>query len=101
MNKIVAMKKIVAITKTVILGAALCAATLELAACGGSSDVAMQSSSTTPPATSTPQTEILDTQQVLALAQVQSETSDPKPVGVGAWVVAGADDETADPIPVG
>jgi len=101
MNKM-AMNKRVAITKTVILGAALCAATLELAACGGSSDVGMQSSSTsTPPATSTPQTEVLDTQQVLALAQVQSETSDPKPVGVGAWVVAGADDETADPIPVG
>jgi hypothetical protein len=44
---------------------------------------------------------MLDTQQVLALADVQSDTSDPKPVGVGAWMVADADDETSDPVPVG
>jgi hypothetical protein len=99
------MNKTVAMNKTVILGAALCAATLALTGCGGgSSGPAVESSSastTTPPATSTPQTEMLDTQQVLALAEAQSDTGDPKLVGVGAWMVAGADDETSDPVPVG
>jgi len=103
------MNNTVTLNKTVILGAALCAATLlELAACGGSSDVAMQSASAstttataTPPATVTPQTEMLDTQQVLAVAEVQSETTDPKSVGTGAWMVADAEDETSDPVPVG
>lgn len=99
------MNKTVSMNKTVIMGAALCAASFGLAGCGGgSSGPAVQSSSAstaTPPATSAPQTEMLDTQQVLALAEVQSNTSDPKPVGVGAWMVADADDETSDPVPVG
>jgi hypothetical protein len=101
------MNKTVAMNKTVIMGAALCAASFGLAGCGGgSSGPAVQSSSgstatASPPATSSPQTEMLDTQQVLALADVQSDTSDPKPVGVGAWMVADADDETSDPVPVG
>jgi hypothetical protein len=91
-------------TKTLIMGAALGAGVLELAACGGSSGVAMQSSpaSTAPTTTTvTPQTEMLDTQQVLAVAEVQSDTSDPNSVGKGAWMVADAEDETSDPVPVG
>lgn len=91
-------------TKTLIMGAALGAGVLELAACGGSG-VAMQgsptsaASTTTAPVTS--QTEMLDTQQVLAVAQAPSETTDPKSVGAGAWMVADAEDETSDPLPVG
>jgi hypothetical protein len=44
---------------------------------------------------------MLDTQQVLAVAQAPSETTDPKPVGTGAWMVADAEDQTSDPVPVG
>jgi hypothetical protein len=92
-------------TKTLIMGAALGAGVLELAACGGSG-VAMQSSpasaaSTTTPAPVAAQTDMLDTQQVLAVAEVPSETTDPKPVGTGAWMVADAEDQTSDPVPVG
>jgi len=93
-------------TKTLIMGAALGAGVLELAACGGSG-VAMQgsptsaASTTTTTAPVTSQTEMLDTQQVLAVAQAPSETTDPKPVGTGAWMVADAEDQTSDPVPVG
>jgi hypothetical protein len=77
---------------------------LELAACGGSG-VAMQSSpasaSSTTTAPVTAQTDMLDTQQVLAVAEVPSETTDPKSVGAGAWMVADAEDQTSDPVPVG
>jgi hypothetical protein len=90
------------------MGAALCATTLELAACSGSSSgPAVESSpasttaTPTPPVTAAPQTEMLDTEQVLAVAEVPSETADPKPVGTGAWMVADAEDETSDPVPVG
>jgi hypothetical protein len=47
------------------------------------------------------QTQMLDTQQVLALARVTSETSDPTVVGNGGLMVADADDNTSDPVPVG
>ncbi len=48
-----------------------------------------------------PQTQQVDTQQLLAMAQVTSETTDPKPVGNGALMVADADDQTSEPVPVG
>jgi hypothetical protein len=83
-------------TKTIVMSAALCAGTLELTACGGGS-----ATSSAPPVTAAPQTEMLDTEQVLALAEAPSETNDPKPVGTGAWMVADAEDATSDPMPVG
>ncbi len=47
------------------------------------------------------QAEVLDTQQLLVMAQVTSETADPKPVGPGALSVAYPNHQTSDPIPVG
>jgi hypothetical protein len=52
-------------------------------------------------ATAQPQIQMLDTQQVLVLARVTSETSDPTVVGSGGLMVADADDNTSDPVPVG
>jgi hypothetical protein len=42
----------------------------------------------------------LDTAQVLSMAQLPSENTDPLPVDNAALVVADADDQTSDPIPV-
>jgi hypothetical protein len=66
---------------------------LLLYGCGESSPGSM--------ATAQAQSQMLDTQQVLALARVTSETSDPTVVGGGGLMVADADDHTSDPVPVG
>jgi len=84
--------------KTLLNAAALGAGISLMQGCGGEnspgSGVAVQ-----PP--TPPQTQMLDTQQVLALARVTSETSDPAAVGNGGIMVADAEDNTSDPIPVG
>jgi len=43
----------------------------------------------------------LDTAQILSIAQVPTENTDPLPVDGGALIVADADDETSDPMPIG
>jgi hypothetical protein len=76
--------------------AALCAAILQLPGCGGSATGEM------PAATVAPlQAQLLDTQQLIAMAENRSETSDPLPVGNGALMLADLDDQTSDPVPVG
>jgi hypothetical protein len=70
------------------------AASLVLSGCGGSGSD--QTAAVSPP----PPPQALDTQAVLAIARVPSETSDPLPVGDGALMLADANDETSDPIPV-
>jgi hypothetical protein len=67
-----------------------------LPGCGGD-DSGAPAATMPPPA----QTQVLDTEQLLALAQVQSETADPLPVGPTGTTVADQNDETSDPIPVG
>jgi len=69
------------------------AASLILSGCGGSG--ADQTAAMSPPPA-----QALDTQAVLAIARVPSETSDPLPVGDHALMLADANDETSDPIPV-
>jgi hypothetical protein len=69
------------------------AASLVLSGCGGSGS--SQTAAMSPP----PQ-QVLDTQAVLAIARVPSEASDPLPVGDGALMLADANDETSDPVPV-
>jgi hypothetical protein len=88
------------LTRTVIDTTALCTAALLLFGCGGGSSGSM-SSGTSMPVAQQPQAQAVDTQQLLAMAQVTSETTDPKPVGNGALLVADADDQTSEPIPVG
>jgi hypothetical protein len=94
------------LTRTVIGAIALCTAGLLLFGCGGGSGSAMSPGGSMSPGTSMPvvqasQGQAIDTQQLLAMAQVTSETTDPKPVGHGALLVADADDQTSEPIPVG
>ena len=69
------------------------AGSLVLSGCGSGSD---QTAAMSPP----PPPQALDTQAVLAIARVPSETSDPLPVGDGALMLADANDETSDPVPV-
>ena len=70
------------------------AGSLVLSGCGGSGSDQTAAMSPPPPA------QVLDTQAVLAVARVPSETSDPLPVGDGALMLADANDETSDPVPV-
>ena len=81
-------------TKTLIAALALTGGVL-LAGCGHNHS----GSTPTPVVVQPPQP--LSTAQVLAIAQQTSETDDPKPVAGGALTLADANDETADPIPVG
>lgn len=64
-----------------------------VASCGGGND---QNPYAGLPTTAQP----LDTAQVLAIARTSSESSDPLPVDGGALQVAGADDDTSDPMVV-
>jgi hypothetical protein len=73
---------------------ALLTGSVLLPGCGGESS---QSAAAMPQ----PQTQVLDTMQVLAIARVRSETSDPVPVVDGALRVADANDDSSDPLPVG
>jgi hypothetical protein len=79
--------------KTVYRAAALGTGIWLLYGCGESSSGSM--------ATAQPQNQMLDTQQVLTLARVTSESTDPTVVGSGGLMVADADDNTSDPVPVG
>ncbi len=54
-----------------------------------------------PPVVSQPQGQLVDTQQLLVMARVAEDTSDPKAVGAKALMVADTDDQTSDPLPVG
>ena len=54
-----------------------------------------------PRVVSQPPWQLVETQQELARARVTEDTSDPKAVGAKALMVADADDETSDPLPVG
>jgi len=84
-------------SKILILGA-ICAAPCILAACGGN-DNGSSTSTTTPTPPPTSNVMALDTAQVLALAQVTSETSAPFAVNGGALVLTDTS-ETGSPISV-
>ncbi|GAC1453318.1 MAG: hypothetical protein PVSMB6_07500 [Steroidobacteraceae bacterium] len=71
---------------------AVFAGSLLLASCGGGNG----SNPYAGPAATQP----LDTAQVLAIARTSSESSDPLPVDGGVLQVAGAEDDTSDPIAV-
>jgi hypothetical protein len=60
--------------------------------CGGDSTQSMTMQ--------TQQPQALDTMQVLAIARSPSETTDPLPVADGALMLADANDDTSDPVPV-
>ena len=79
--------------KSIYLTAIVLAACTLLQACGGGSH--SSTTATPPPVSQAPVT--LDTTQVLAAAQVTSETDDPIAVNDGLVTVAGATDETSDP----
>jgi hypothetical protein len=81
-------------TRTALRACAILGATLLAAGCG--SDMGAPSTAGLAPP---PQT--LDSAQVLSIAQVPTENTDPTAVDAGALVVADADDQTSDPIPVG
>ena len=71
---------------------ALLTASLLLPGCGGDS--------TQPMTVKMQQPQALDTMQVLAIARSPSETSDPLQVADGALMLADANDDTSDPVPV-
>ncbi len=79
----------------ILIGTLLLTGGVLLAGCGHD-----HSNSTTPPVVVQPPAP-LSTAQVLAIAQVTSETDDSKPVAGGALTLADVNNETADPIPVG
>jgi ABC-type oligopeptide transport system substrate-binding subunit len=81
--------------KSISLSATVFAACTLLQACGGGSH--SSTPATPPPVTQGPMT--LDTTQVLAAAQVTSESDDPIAVNDGLVTVAGATDDTSDPAP--
>ncbi|MFI4914867.1 MAG: hypothetical protein ACHQAR_06725 [Steroidobacterales bacterium] len=83
-------------TRTLNGTAALCTGALLLSACGDGSS----GSSGSMPVVQT-QVAPVDTQQLLAMARVTSESSDAALVGKGALMVADDSDETSDPLPVG
>jgi hypothetical protein len=92
--------------RTVISTTTLGTAVLLLCGCGGGSGGSMGTAGSTSSTTSMlvvqpVQAQGVDTQQLLAMAQVTSETADPKAVGTGALMVADIGDQTSDPIPVG
>ncbi|HEY8052691.1 MAG TPA: hypothetical protein VIE42_07780 [Steroidobacteraceae bacterium] len=78
--------KLLSGTLTVLAGSVL------LASCGGSNGNPYAGLPTT--------AQPLNTAQVLAMAKTSSESSDPLPVDGGALQVAGADDDTSDPMVV-
>jgi hypothetical protein len=80
--------------RTLLSAAALLTAMLLLPGCGGEDGGPVPSNQ----AQSQPQT--LDTAQLLAVAQVASEVTDPATVDHGALVLADENDETSDPMPV-
>ncbi len=84
-------------SKILILGA-ICTASCVLAACGGNDNGSSTSSTPTPPPTTSNVT-ALDTAQVLALAQVTSETSAPFAVNGGVFVLTDTS-ESSSPIGV-
>ena len=71
---------------------AMLAGSLVLSGCGGGG----QSNQSV----ATPQPQTLDTTHVLAIARSASETTDPLPVDGGALLVADANDDASDPVPV-
>jgi len=82
----------------ILILVALCTATCILAACGGNDNGSSSSTTPTPPPT-TSNVQALDTAQVLALAQVTSETSTPFAVNGGALVLVDTS-ENSSPITV-
>ncbi len=86
-------------SKVLILGA-ICTASSMLAACGGDNNGSSNNSTTTtPPPTTSSSGMALDTAQVLALAQVTSETSTPFAVNGGALTLTDTS-ESSSPITV-
>jgi hypothetical protein len=85
------------VNKTLIGAAVPWTAALLLSGCGGGGGGAGGSM----PVVSQPQGQLVDTQQVLGMARVPSDTGDPKVVGAQGLMVADADDETSAPLPVG
>lgn len=69
-------------------------ACLGLISCGGGDGYGNSGSPTSG------QTQTLDTEQVLALAQQRSDISEPFPVNNGATVITPPDDQTAEPISI-
>jgi hypothetical protein len=84
-------------SKILILGA-ICTVSSMLAACGGDDNGSSNSSTTTPTPPPTSNVMALDTAQVLALAQVTSETSTPFAVNGGALVLT---DTSENSLPIG
>ncbi len=85
-------------SKILILGA-ICAAPCILAACGGNDNGSSTSTTTPTPPPTTSNVMELDTAQVLALAQVTSETSTPFSVNGGALVLTDTS-QTSSPLSV-
>ena len=81
-------------TRTLLRAGAILGGTLLAAGCD---------SDATGPAASglTQQSQTLDAAQVLSVAQAPTESADPTAVDGGALVVADAEDQTSDPMPVG
>ena len=82
--------------KSLIGSTVLWTAALLLSGCGGGG-----TSGSMPPVASQPQGQLVDTQQLLVMARVNEDTSDPLAVGAKALMVANAGDDTSDPLPVG
>ena len=82
--------------KTLIGSTVTWTAALLLSGCGGGG-----SGGSMPPVASQPQPQVVDTQQLLVMARVPSDSSDPQLVGKQALMVADANDEASDPLPVG
>ena len=82
--------------KTLIGSTVLWTAALLLSGCGGGG-----TGGSMPPVVSQPQGQLVDTQQLLMIARVSEDTSDPKAVSAKALMVADANDDTSDPLPVG
>jgi len=77
--------------KYIVIGSLALAGALLLAGCGGDSHHAVMSM---------PSTQSLSTAQVLEMARTTSESTDPVSVNGSAVVVAGADDQSSDPLAV-
>jgi len=84
------------VNKTLIGAAVPWTAALLLSGCGGGGGAGGSM-----PVVSQPQGQLVDTQQLLGMARVPSDTGDPKVVGAQGLMVADADDGTSDPLPVG
>ncbi len=86
------------VNKTLIGAAVAWTAALLLSGCGGGGGGVGGSM---PPVVSQPQAQLVDTQQLLGMARVPSDSGDPNGVGAQGLMVADADDQTSDPLPVG